>query len=136
MILLDTHVAHWFTINDPRLGRRAWNKIQNAFEMDRVALSSFTVWDAGYQVKRGRVLFPDGLTIAQWWDGLLAQGVTELVANSAILFRAFELAWAENDPADRIIVATALHHNIELVTADRNMLDWNCTDLKTLNARK
>lgn len=118
MILLDTHVAHWFTINDPRLGRRAWNKIQNAFEMDTVALSSFTVWDAGYQVKRGRVLFPDGLTIAKWWDGLLAQGVTELVADSAILFCAFELAWDENDPADR------------------KMLDWHCADLKTLNARK
>lgn len=136
MILLDTHVAHGFTINDPRLGRRAWNRIQNAFETDRVALSSFTVRDAGYQVKRGRVLFPDDLTIAKWWNGLLAQGVMELVANSAILFRAFELAWAENDPADRIIVATALHHNIELVTADRNMLDWYCADLKTLDARK
>ncbi len=81
-------------------------------------------------------MFPYGRTIAQWWDGLLAQGVTELVANSAILFRALELAWAENDPADRIIVATALHHNIELVTADRNMLDWNCAALKTLDARK
>ena len=85
-------------------------------------------------MKRGRVLFPDGLTIAKWWDGLLAQGVTELAADSAILFRAFELAWDENDTADRIIVATALHHNIELVTADRRMLDWNCADLKTLNA--
>ena len=136
MIQPDTHVAHWFTINDPRLGRKAWNRIQNAFEMDTVVLSSFAVRDAGYQVKRGRVLFPAGLTIAQWWDGLLAQGVTELVANRTILFRAFELAWAENDPADRIIVATALHHNIELVTADRNMLEWNCADLETLNTRK
>ena len=136
MILFDTHVAHGFTINDPRLGRRAWHKIQNAFEMDTVALWSFTVWDAGYQVKRGSVLFPDGLTIAKWWDGLLARGVTELVADSAILFRVFALAWDDNDPADRIIVATALHHNIELVTADRKMLDWHCADLKTLNARK
>ena len=118
MILLDTHVAHWFTINDPRLGRRAWNRVQSAFEMDTVALLSFTVWDAGYQVKRGRGLLPAGRTIAQWWDGLLAQGVTELVANSAILFRALELAWAENDPADR------------------NMLDWNCAALKTLDACK
>ena len=67
---------------------------------------------------------------------MLAQGVRELVADSAILFRTFELAWDKNDPADRIIVATALHHNIELVTADRKMLDWHCADLKTLNARK
>ena len=66
----------------------------------------------------------------------MAQGVRELVANSAILFRAFALAWDENDPADRIIGATALHYNIELVTADRKMLDWHCADLKTLNDRK
>ena len=65
MILLNTHVAHGFTINDPRLGRRAWHKLQNAFKMDTVALSSFTVWDANYQVKRGRGLFPDSLTIAK-----------------------------------------------------------------------
>lgn len=70
MILLDTHVAHWFTINEPRLGRRTWNKIQNAFEMDTVALSSFTAWDACHQVKRCRVLFPNGLTIAEWRDGM------------------------------------------------------------------
>lgn len=82
------------------------------------------------------MLFPDGPTIVQWWDGLLAQGVTELVANSATLFRACELAWDENDAAGRIIVATALHHNVELVTADRNMQDWNCADPKTLDARK
>jgi len=104
--------------------------------MDTVALSSFAIRNTGCQVKRGRVLFPDGLTIAQWWDGLLAQGVTEFVANSTILLHAFELAWNKNDPADRIIVATALYHNIELVTANRNMLEWNCADLKTLNARK
>ena len=67
---------------------------------------------------------------------MLAQVVTELVANSAILFRAFELEWDENDAADRIIVATALHHNVELVTADRSMQDWNHADPKTLDARK
>ena len=79
---------------------------------------------------------PDQGCQGKWWDGLLAQGVTELVANSTILFRAFALAWDEHDPADRIIVATALHPNIEPVAADRKMLDWHCANPKTLNARK
>ncbi|MDZ7752099.1 MAG: hypothetical protein U5S82_10630 [Gammaproteobacteria bacterium] len=29
------------------------------------------------------------------------------------------------DPADRMIVAAALRHGAELVTADRRILDWN-----------
>ncbi len=135
MILLDTHVAIWLSTDNQKIGNAAYKKVQKALETNSVALSSGTVWDVGYLVKRGRYQLPNGMTVAQWWNGFLAKGVKEFATDSTILFRALDLDWEENDPVDRIIMATALHHDLELVTADRKMLEWKYPDLRIQNAR-
>lgn len=69
-------------------------------------------------------------------NGFPAKGMKEIATDSTILLRALALEWEENDPVDRIIVATALHRDRELVTADRKMLEWGCPDLRIQNARE
>ena len=51
-------------------------------------------------------------------------GLVEIPVNGRIAVRAGLLRDLHGDPADRIIVATALAGH-RLVTADRRILDWN-----------
>jgi len=60
----------------------------------------------------------------EWRNELLAAGFVELALNGAIAIRAVDLNGLPDDPADRLIVATALHHRAALVTADEKLLAW------------
>ena len=54
---------------------------------------------------------------------LLTQGLVEIPVSGLIGVRAGLLPGLRGDPADRLIVATALEGH-ELLTADRCILDW------------
>jgi PIN domain nuclease of toxin-antitoxin system len=41
-----------------------------------------------------------------------------------IVWRSVTLDWAHKDPADRLIVATALEHKVTLVTHDKKISHW------------
>ncbi len=63
------------------------------------------------------------MEVQAWRRENLAQGLIELPVDGAIGIRAAGLADLPGDPADRLIVATALEGHC-LVTADRRILDW------------
>ncbi len=58
-----------------------------------------------------------------WRRDLLAQGLVELPVNGLIGVRAGLLPGLRGDPADRLIVATALEGH-QLLTADSQILEW------------
>ena len=72
-------------------------------------------------VSRGR--FELDLNLDDWRETLIGGGLVEIPLTGDIAIRAGRLPNLHGDPADRIIVATALedHH---LVTADRIILNW------------
>ena len=73
------------------------------------------------QIRKGRLdLLVD---LDTWRRNLLDQGLIETPVDGGIASRAGLLADLHGDPADRIIVATALEGH-QLVTADRQILDW------------
>lgn len=80
-----------------------------------------TFWEVTMLRGRGRLDFPED--VAAWRRELLGQGVIEIPVHGDIGIRANELADFHADPADRIIVATAMTGH-QLVTADRRILDW------------
>jgi PIN domain nuclease of toxin-antitoxin system len=61
--------------------------------------------------------------VASWRRTLLEEGLVEIVVDGEIGIRANELKGFHGDPADRLIVATALEGH-QLVTSDRRILDW------------
>lgn len=65
----------------------------------------------------------------------LTQGVREIPIDGLIGIHAAELRDFHGDPADRIIVATAMKHDATLITADRGILRWP-GKLSTRNARR
>ena len=65
---------------------------------------------------------------------LLSSGLTEIPVDGEIGVRAGFPPDLHGDPADRIIVATALDGH-QLVTADRRILGWN-GPLERIDARR
>ena len=60
-----------------------------------------------------------------WRLELLHNGLLDIPLESSTALKAGQLQDFHGDPADRMIVATALEHAAALVTADRKILDWN-----------
>ena len=121
MILLDTHVLVWHGRGDRRLGRRARRGVERALPRRRAAVSAISFWEIAMRIHGGRLdvlMDPEALR-----RDLLAQGLVEIPVSGVIGIRAGVLPELHGDPADRLIVATALEGH-ELLTADRRILDW------------
>ena len=122
MILLDTHVVVWVAADSERLGRRAARRIDRGLRDDELALSAFTYWEVATLVNRGRLRLRGGAEELR--ARLLRMGVHEFPVDGEIAILAARLRSFHGDPADRIIVATALAHDATLVTADEALLEW------------
>ena len=121
MILFDTQVLLWLLYGDPRLGRHARRVIDHAFADGRVAVSAITFWEVAMLHARGRITLQ--ADIGSWRESLIEEGLIEIPVDGGIAVRAGLLQELHGDPADRLIVATALDGH-QLVTADRRILDW------------
>ncbi len=83
-------------------------------------------------IQKGRISLP--IALDSWRRDLLDYGLAEIPVDAEIAARAGFLPNLHGDPADRIIVATALQGHT-LVTSDRRILDWP-GQLPRLDARR
>ena len=121
-MLLDSHALVWFDQGDRRLHPKAAHEIQQAFASNDVAVSTITFLEIATLIRKGDLSFiPD---IEEWRQSLFGDGLRELPVTGWIATQAGLLPDMHGDPIDRIIVATALHGNHELATADRQILAW------------
>ncbi|MCY4631908.1 MAG: type II toxin-antitoxin system VapC family toxin [bacterium] len=121
MIVLDTHVLLWLRSGSERLGGAARSEIERAWQAGEVCVSAISFWEVALLKVKGRLEFPE--EVALWRREQLEQGVIELAVDGEIGIRAASLPDVVADPADRLIVATALGGHV-LVTADRRLVDW------------
>ncbi len=70
---------------------------------------------------RGRIVLIGPLE--RWMEQATAS-VTVLPITKGIAIHSAAAAWAHQDPADRLIVATALEHGLALVTKDTAIAKW------------
>ena len=122
MILLDTHVLLWHEQGDRRLGVKTRQAVERVLQERRAAVSSISFWEIGMRIQKGQLEFL--LDLDAWRRELLDQGLIEIPVDGAIATRAGLLVDMHGDPADRLIVATALQGH-QLLTADRRILDWS-----------
>lgn len=116
MILLDTHVLLWWAVDPDRLSSAAAASLQ-AMERRGGFASAISIWELGVKVGRGKLDL--GISIAEFARRIQKTGIIELVpVTTATWLRSLELEWDHRDPADRVIVATALVQDVPLVTAD------------------
>ena len=121
MILLDTHVLLWQERGDRRLGNQTRDLVHRALEERAVAVSAITFWEVAMRIQKGQLELD--FDLYDWRDDLLEHGLVEIPINGVIAARAGLLADIHGDPADRLIVATALAGH-RLVTSDERILAW------------
>ena len=121
MILLDTHVLLWQEQGDRRLGPQARRTIAQALDAGQAAVSAISFWEVGMRMQKGQLTLRFDLDA--WRRDLLEQGLLEIPVNGRVAARAGLLPDLHGDPADRLIVATALEGH-QLITADERILAW------------
>lgn len=122
MILLDTHALIWWVSNPKLVPAKARRLIDAAVAAsDQVAVSSISLWEVAMLVARKRL----ALTIDTdtWLASVEALPFLIFVpVDNRIAVRAVQLEdFPHRDPADRMIVATALGLGATLLTADARL---------------
>jgi PIN domain nuclease of toxin-antitoxin system len=121
VILLDTHVWVWWVSNPDLLSSQADTLINKAMVEKKIYISSISVWEVAMLVVKGRLHLT--LDIKDWIRSCESLPFIQFVpVTNSIAFEAVHLP--ENslsDPADRIIVATALALDLVLITKDKKI---------------
>lgn len=133
MILLDTHALIWLDEGNIRLGKESLSFIDQALKKKELFVSSITFWEVGMLIEKGRLEMR--MDIDLWRQNLIKNGLQEIPMTGEIAIRAALLNCFHGDPADRIIVATAIHSTSVLYTADKKILSWK-EGLSLFDARK
>ena len=136
MIVLDTHVLIWAIHGDPRLGSAAKRTLDPPGRERSVGVSAITPWEIALLSERGRLRLDRD--VGEWIDAALTvPGISLLPIEPEIAIGSVRLPGSfPADPADRFIVATARHHGVPLLTADRKILAYGAEGtLQTLDAR-
>jgi len=113
MILLDTHIWVRWLISD-NMNPALIDTIENS---EQVCISSISCWEVVYLAKRGRIELE--IPADKWIDvGLSDSSITCLPIDRQIAVLAANLPEHHRDPADRIIIATAITHGAQLMSFD------------------
>jgi PIN domain nuclease of toxin-antitoxin system len=122
-VVLDTNALVWAVEGDRALGRRAEHVIDQAV-LDGVAhVSAVSFWELSLRIRKGKFRLAQPMT--DWRASILRLGVREVAIDGMIGIAANELPNLHDDPADRLIVATALGLGASLATSDARLLGWN-----------
>jgi PIN domain nuclease of toxin-antitoxin system len=121
VILLDTHALLWWALDPGQLSPTAAERVSEMEKLGGFA-SSISIWELGIKAKRGKLEL--GISIEEMVRRIERSAVVELVpVDTTIWLRSLALDWAHTDPADRVIVATALLKGVPLLTKDAVIRD-------------
>jgi PIN domain nuclease of toxin-antitoxin system len=119
VILLDTHSLIWWISEPTRVPAKASRAIAGAVRAgEPIAASSISIWEIAMLVDRGRLTLT--MDVDSWIGKVeTLPFLTFIPIDNQIAARSVRLERFPNrDPADRMIVATALGHGASLITAD------------------
>lgn len=123
-LLLDTCAIIWIAASQEITDDALTALSQAVAQNDPIHLSPITAWELGLLVSRGRL--SSTATEKAILQVILAQpGVSYANMSPDVLIDASYLpANPPNDPADRIIIATARAYDLTVVTRDRLILSY------------
>ncbi len=115
-VVFDTHIWLRASAGDPQLGA-----LQNF--RGTAIVPAISVWEVAMLASKERIeLQPD---VDRWIRKNLRSPVRLEPLHPEISLESCRLEDFHGDPADRLIVATALVLGVPLITADRQIIGWN-----------
>ena len=123
MILLDTHAWVWLAIEPKRLSRRATTAIRKATESGGISVASISPWELAMLFANGRLRAPGTVetsvrSVVEKTGVIVHEITPEIAALSTMFPNTFP-----QEPADRLIGATARSLWLPLLTKDQRILD-------------
>lgn len=118
--LLDTHAVLWIAESSPRLSAKV-RTLAGGCDAEDFCIAAISLLEIARKAHTGEIdLQPDA---AAWLDDL-GHRFRILPITPAIAWRSVEFDWPHRDPADRLICATALEHDLVLITHDQEITRW------------
>lgn len=116
VVVLDTHVLHWWSTEPERLSSTATDALRDA---DELAVGAISWFELAWLAKHERIVVT--IPVLSWLRQL-AERVRTMPITPAIAHTAVSLpASFPGDPADRLIYATAVENGWRLITKDRRL---------------
>jgi PIN domain nuclease of toxin-antitoxin system len=121
MIVLDTHVWVWWLSDSHPLSPKVQKLITEAKAKQAIFISSISVWEVAQLATRGR------LKLTMHYTDWIAQTeslsfINFVPVDNHIALRSVQLSPPlHQDPADRMIMATALTLGMPLITKDEKI---------------
>ena len=121
-LLLDTHVWFWAVESPHDLGEHCRSALESR-DNDLIVATISTVEFGQLQTSK-RIEFKG--TLESWVRrGMEAMGLQTVVLSHAIALVSYTLPGSfHKDPADRLLVATAIQYGYTMVTADERILTY------------
>jgi PIN domain nuclease of toxin-antitoxin system len=120
-ILLDTHVALWAIVEDPRLPAKARTLI--ASQSNTIWISAASLWEIAIKHSLGHGDMPVSSRDALGY--FLDAGYRLLPVNAEHAAAVEDLPPLHQDPFDRLLVAQAIVEPLRLLTADGTMARYS-----------
>lgn len=128
VIVMDTCVIIWDALEPSKLTSTVLAAINQADQQNNLMIADISIWEIAMLIKKGRINIEAKqshfLNLYLQSRNIIVAPITPQIAEQSVNFD----ARMNNDPADRIIAATAKIHNACLVTADNNLLSCDFID--------
>lgn len=128
--LLDTHAWLWLIFGDPRA-----EPMKNLPPESILGISSITLWETILLHQKNRIQLR--IPLHEFMDAYTELiGIQVIDLSKPILCELIKLP--ENfhqDPADRMITATALYHQVPLITADQKIIQSEIPALAVISLK-
>ena len=125
-LLLDTHIALWLDSGDDRLRASTRALIDGCWQNGgAILLSAITVWEIALLVDTGRIDLD--VPVAAWIERFLdCPGIEAVPLGHQAASRSYQLHHLEHrDPADRLLIATAIELACPLVSYDERIIRFS-----------
>ncbi|MCL2070544.1 MAG: type II toxin-antitoxin system VapC family toxin [Treponema sp.] len=119
--LLDTHTAIWFFNGDDTLSKTAKSSILDLSNQKYISIVS--AWELAIKISLGKLDF--GGKAAGFMRFAETNGFTFIPIKEVHLTVFESLPMIHRDPFDRLLIATALAEDMTLITADKNIVQYN-----------
>ncbi len=123
-LLLDTNVLLRLAVDSPDISEAIKAEVEDGLEHGGVAVSVVTFVETTRLHHHGRIDL--GCHPGVWRRERLQSGLREIPIDGDIAVESVLLmnTGFHNDPADQLIVATAMLAGMRLATTDRRIIDW------------
>ena len=121
MIVLDTHTLIWWVDSPQKLSKKVRKVIE---EEKSILISSISTFEIYLLIKKGKLELLNNPDV--WLEKIESLPFVRFIPvdNKIAAYSVNLPDFSHKDPADRIIIATALNLGAKLVTSDKRILDY------------